>query len=125
MHRTKTKILPSRKLCMEMIGKYHKERGCGKVSKTLFYKPALGVVQKNTSDRPEALGAKLPMASSLQLQSFAAKIPGATSGKNYILSEICVLKLPPFPNVEILSTHVCDRGIRIAPCGMLRLFSWD
>ena len=74
-------------------------------------------MQKITGDCLKAANAKIPMASSLQAHSLAAKILGGGSGKNYILFEICVLKLPPFPDVEILSTHVCDRGIRLHSAG--------
>ena len=72
-------------------------------------------MQNNTRICLEAAGAKVPIASGARTHGLDAKIPGASNEVKYILSEICVLKLPPFPNVEILSTHVCDRAIRLHP----------
>ena len=85
--------------------------------KTLFHKPALGVTPNLTQGGPEAPGAKAPMASNVPAHSLTAIIPEAGSGVRYIFSEVYVLKLPPFPDVEILSTNVCDRGILLHPVG--------
>ena len=81
VHFTHIQILPNIKIFAEILRKYQKERGCGKVSKTLFQKPGLGVMQKISGDWPKAAGAKIPIAPSLQAHGLASKYQGVVVGK--------------------------------------------